>query len=123
MPKKGFDMLLDDGKTKLSLDISVENDLEVDAEGVLHTLTFIFVEDNDDPVEVRLSFEEMIENLIDFYRDDPLEKAGYRQMYSIANEFVRHADRLRDVAGYMEDRNISGDLFSDDIDPEEPEDI
>jgi hypothetical protein len=109
-------MLLDDGKTTLSLDISVENDLEVDAEGVLHTLTFIFVEDGDDPVEIRLSFEEMIENLIDFYRDDPLEKAGYRQLYSIANEFVRHADRLRDVAGYMEDRNISGDLFDDDDD-------
>lgn len=113
-------MFLDDGKTSLSLDISVENDLEVDAEGVLHTLTFIFVEENDDPVEIRLSFEEMIENLIDFYRDDPLEKAGYRQLYSIANEFSRHADRLRDVAGYMEDRNISGDLFDDDddIDPE-----
>lgn len=109
-------MLLDDGKTTLSLDISVENDLEVDAEGVLHTLTFIFVEDSDDPVEIRLSFEEMIENLIDFYRDDPLEKAGYRQLYSIANEFSRHADRLRDVAGYMEDRNISGDLFDDDND-------
>ena len=113
-------MFLDDGKTSLSLDISVENDLEVDAEGVLHTLTFIFVEESDDPVEIRLSFEEMIENLIDFYRDDPLEKAGYRQLYSIANEFSRHADRLRDVAGYMEDRNISGDLFDDedDIDPE-----
>lgn len=113
-------MFLDDGKTSLSLDISVENDLEVDAEGVLHTLTFIFVEESDDPVEIRLSFEEMIENLIDFYRDDPLEKAGYRQLYSIANEFSRHADRLRDVAGYMEHRNISGDLFDDDddIDPE-----
>lgn len=113
-------MFLDDGKTSLSLDISVENDLEVDAEGVLHTLTFIFVEESEDPVEIRLSFEEMIENLIDFYRDDPLEKAGYRQLYSIANEFSRHADRLRDVAGYMEDRNISGDLFDDDddIDPE-----
>jgi hypothetical protein len=109
-------MFLDDGKTSLSLDISVENDLEVDAEGVLHTLTFIFVEESDDPVEIRLSFEEMIENLIDFYRDDPLEKAGYRQLYSIANEFSRHADRLRDVAGYMEDRNISGDLFDDDND-------
>ena len=109
-------MLLDDGKTTLSLDISVENDLEVDAEGVLHTLTFIFVEDSDDPVEIRLSFEAMIENLIAFYRDDPLEKAGYRQLYSIANEFSRHADRLRDVAGYMEDRNISGDLFDDDDD-------
>jgi len=113
-------MFLDDGKTSLSLDISVENDLEVDAEGVLHTLTFIFVEESEDPVEIRLSFEEMIENLIDFYRDDPLEKAGYRQLYSIANEFSRHADRLRDVAGYMEDRNVSGDLFDDDddIDPE-----
>jgi hypothetical protein len=110
-------MLLDDGKTSLSLDISVENDLEVDAEGVLHIITFIFVEDSDEPTEIRLSFEEVIDNLIDFYRDDPVEKAGYQQLYSIANEFTRHADRLRDVAGQMEDRNISGDIFDAVIDP------
>ena len=110
-------MVLDDGKTSLSLGISVENDLEVDAEGVLHIVTFIFVEDNDDATEIRLGFEEVIENLIDFYRDDPLEKAGYQQLYSIANEFTRQADRLRDVAGQMEDRNISGDLFDAVIDP------
>lgn len=65
-------MNLDDGKTSLSLDISLENDLEVDAEGVLHITTFIFIEDSDEPTEVRLSFEEVIEGLIDFYRDDPI---------------------------------------------------
>ncbi len=104
-------MNLDDGKTTLSLDISVENDLEVDVQGVLNMLTFVFVEDNDDPAEVRLNFEDMIDNLIDFYRDEPMEKAGYQQLYTIANEFARHADRLRDVASYMEDITISGDLF------------
>lgn len=110
-------MFLDDGKASLNLDISVENDLEVDAEGVLHIVTFIFLEDSDEPTEIKLSFEDVIENLIDFYRDDPVEKAGYQQLYSIANEFSRHADRLRDVAGQMEDRNISGDLFDGIIDP------
>lgn len=110
-------MNLDDGKTSLSLDISLENDLEIDADGVLHIITFIFVDDSDEPTEVRLSFEEVIEGLIDFYRDDPIEQAGYQQLYSIANEFTRHADRLRDVAGQMEDRNIAGDLFDGIIDP------
>lgn len=110
-------MFLDDGKTSLNLDISVENDLEVDAEGVLHIVTFIFVEEGDEPTEIRLNFEEVIDNLIDFYRDDPVEKAGYQQLYSIANEFARHTDRLRDVAGQMEDRNISGDLLDGIIDP------
>ena len=110
-------MNLDDGKTSLSLDISVENDLEIDADGVLHIITFIFVDDSDEPTEIRLSFEEVIDNLIDFYRDDPVDQAGYQQHYSIANEFTRHADRLRDVAGQMEDRNISEDLFNGIIDP------
>lgn len=114
-------MFLEDGKSEISLKISVENDLEVDAEGILHTLTFIFIEDNDTPVEVKLSFEDVIENLVDYYRDEPLEKAGYRQLYSIANEFERHADRLREVAGYMEDRNISGHLF-DGIDTDDEPD-
>jgi hypothetical protein len=113
-------MVLDDGKTSLSLGVSVDNDLEVDDEGVLHIVTFIFVEDNEDATEIHLGFEEVVENLIDFYRGDPLETAGYQQLYSIANELARQADRLRDVAGQMEDRNISGNLFDAVVDPKYP---
>lgn len=109
-------MFLDEGKATVSLDVNVENDLEVDANGVFHIVTLLFVEDRDDPVEVRLNFEEVIDNLIDFYKDDPSMSVGYGQMYSIANEFSRHADRLREIAGYMEDKTLMGDLFDDDDD-------
>lgn len=107
-------MFLDEGKTTISLDISVENDLEVDADGNFHLVSLLFVEDHNEPAEVRINFEEVIDNVIDFYRDDPSSNIGYGQMYSIANEFIRHATRLREVAGYMEDKTVMGDLFDDD---------
>jgi hypothetical protein len=107
-------MFLDEGKTTINLDISVENDLEVDADGNFHLVTLLFVEDHDDPNEIRINFEEVVENVIDFYRDDPSSNIGYGQMYSIANEFIRHATRLREVAGYMEDKTVMGDLFDED---------
>lgn len=109
-------MFLDEGKATINLDINVENDLEVDADGLFQIVTLLFVEDQDDPVEVRINFEEVIENVIDFYRDDPSSNIGYGQMYSIANEFIRHATRLREVAGYMEDKTLMGDLFDDHLD-------
>lgn len=107
-------MFLDEGKISLSLDVSVENDLEVDADGNFHLVTLLFVEDRDDPVEIRLNFEEVVENVIDFYRDDPTSNIGYGQMYSIANEFARYTERLREVAGYMEGKTMMGDMFDDD---------
>jgi hypothetical protein len=113
-------MFLQDGKATLNVELSIENDFEVDPDGNFHILTLIFVEDNDEPVEVRIRVEEVIENLLDFYRDGtPENNAGYQQLYSIANEFERHADRMREVAGYMEDRTIMGDLFDDECEPGE----
>jgi len=110
-------MFLQDGKATLKVDVSIENDLEVDPDGNFHILTLVFVEDNEEPSEVRIRVDEVIENLLDFYRDGASDNStGYQQMYSIANEFERHADRLREVAGYMEDRTIMGDLFDDEPD-------
>lgn len=110
-------MFLQDGKATIELDLGIENDLEVDADGNFHIVTLIFVEDKDEPYEVRLNFEEVVDNLIDFYRDEPTQSIGFRQMYAIANEFERFTDKLREIAGYMEDRTVMGDLFDDDPEP------
>jgi len=109
-------MFLEDGKASFELQMNVENDLEVDANGNFYIVTLIFVEDREEPVEVRILFDQVMENLIDFYRDEPIQNIGYQQMYSIANEFDRHTDKLRETAGYLEGKGIMGDLFDDDPD-------
>jgi len=96
----------------IEIPITVENDLEVDSEGHFFLLTFIFPNDDDDSVEARVLFEDVIENLVEFHADEP-NPGNYGQLYLIANELSRSVERLRDVAGRMEDGEITDDLFGD----------
>lgn len=96
----------------IEIPITVENDLEVDSEGQFFVQTFIFPQDDDDSVEARVLFDDIIDNLVEFYREEP-GPTGYGQLYSIANELARHSDRLRDIAGRMEDTEVADDLFGD----------
>ena len=101
------------GSVSLSLDIEIENDLEVDADGHLFLLTVLYPHESSDkdPSECKCLFEDFITNLLDFYKDnDP--SAGAGQLHSIAHELDRAAERLREVAGYMEgvrDGEVSDD--------------
>ena len=101
--------------TTLELPITVENDLEVDNEGMFYVVTFLFPDESDDSVETRIPFEHIIDNLIDFYREDHTP-AGYGQLYMIANELHRHADNLRSVAEHLEGKHLNEDLFDDNED-------
>ena len=114
-------MFYDEGQTTLKLELAVENDLEVDANGNFYVVTLIFANDDDEPCEVRVTFDDIIENLIDFYRDTEMTTGnlGYGQLYAIANEFERAIDRLREVAGHMEGRILMDDMF--DYYDEDPE--
>lgn len=106
-------MFYDEGQTTLKLELAVENDLEIDNNGNFYVLTLIFAGDDDEPAEVRVTFEDIIDNLIDFYRDTEMTNGniGYGQLYGIANELERTVDRLREVAGHMEGRVIMEDMF------------
>jgi hypothetical protein len=99
-------------KVDIEIPVTVENDLEVDSDGRFYLQTFLFPNDEDDSVESRVLFEDVIENLIEFYRND-MTSTGYGQLYQIANEFERHTDKLREVAGYMENRSLTDDIFAD----------
>ena len=87
------------------LPIYLDHDLEISDSGMLYLKSLITVGDLDDQVILK-PFWEIIEYIL--YND----KLDYRELYSIANELVNEADRLRDLAQRMEDstENVA-DLF------------
>jgi hypothetical protein len=103
------------GMVSVNLDIEIENDLEVDADGNLFLLTVLYPHEGSDkdPSECKCLFEDVISNLLEFYKDNnPHSSAG--QLHSIAHELDRAAERLREVAGFMESVR-DGEISEDDI--------
>lgn len=93
----------------LELPLLLENDLEVDHDGRFYVVSYIFPDESDDSVEIRIEFEQIIDNLIDFYREDK-GPSHYNQLYLIAHELDRHAHNLRDIASLMEGNYGLSDL-------------
>lgn len=96
--------------TEISVPVYVEADLETDDHGVLSVVVLLFPDDNEAAVETRIEFEEIVENLIEFYEED----AGFRQLYAVAHELRRMADRLHDTAARLEGSYMQYDLFDND---------
>lgn len=96
--------------TEISVPVYVEADLETDDHGVLSVVVLLFPDNDEDAVETRIEFEEIIENLIEFYEED----AGFRQLYAVAHELRRMADRLQDTAARLEGSYMQYDLFDND---------
>jgi len=105
-------MSLPSDTATIELPILVENDLEVDNDGRFFVVSYIFPAEDDESVEIRVEFEQIIDNLIDFYREDQ-GPSGYNQLYLIAHELDRHAHSLRDIASLMEGRYTGEDLFDE----------
>lgn len=98
----------------LELPIYIENDFEVDDNGVCSILTVLFVDDDEDAQEFRVNLDRLVEDYIDWNRDNGYE--GYQQLYSVAHEFARHAARMREVAVQLEDSELHvGDLYDLDM--------
>lgn len=102
MSEYGADITLD-------VAVHVDHDFEVDQDGVSHLVTFLYVGDEDDPVETRVDLDGIITDMCEFYGD----ATGYNQLYLVAHEFSRLAEKLREKAGYIEDSDQAvGDLFN-----------
>jgi len=109
-------MSLGSFSAEMRTDLHVEHDLEVNPEGKFFILTFIYPEDREDPLEGRVEFEELVDEVIDFYR---MFESGdaIGQLYSIAHELSRQAERLREVAGYLEGNGVDPwDQYDDEVD-------
>lgn len=93
------------GRIGLDLEFALENDLEVDDSGELHIITLLFGSSGDEVVfEGRTSFEEVVSNLLDFYRDDSSTPSttGAGQLRAIADRMARHVEDLKSLANYLE---------------------
>lgn len=95
-------MFYDQSKTTVNINLSIENDIEVDADGNCQLVTLLFNDFEDAPYETRVRFEDVIDNLVDFYRDLSTPNGGINQLLAIANEFERHAHDLKDIADQMQ---------------------
>jgi len=103
---------MDSNGVDVSLPIQcyLENDLEVNEEGVCTLVTLLFMGDEDDPVEVRVPFEAITELVIDTHREFGVNM--YQSLYSIAHELSRSAEEMRTAAVQMEDSlSAEEDLF------------
>lgn len=78
----------------------VDNTFEIDDNGRCYIVTAIFTMDEDDPHQVYVYLDGVIDGLIECRND----VNGYQDLFSIAHELSRQAERLREVAGRFEDR-------------------
>ena len=94
--------------TTLQVPIFLQNDFEVDDDGISYVISSVFIGDEEEATEVRIRLDDVIESLCDFYGDTE----GYRHLYLVAHELSRAAEVLREKAVTIED-SISAvhDLF------------
>lgn len=97
----------------LEVPLHIEMDLESDENGVLNAVAFIYPKNEDECAEVRVEFEEMIDEIIEFYSGG-FDNEGSGQLYTIAHELARHSERLREVANRLDDQWTHNDLFDED---------
>lgn len=89
----------------------VDNDFDIDDNGRCYIVNLIYTNDEDEPYEAKVDLDGVIENLVEYYND----LHGYQTLYSLAHEFARHAERLRDIASRFEDSDEAvRDLFDVD---------
>lgn len=88
--------------TQIPVDIHVENALEANEDGDLEMVTYLFPGEDENGVECRLSFREMIDELIEEHRDD-FTGEGLRQIFDLSHELARAAELLADVGQRMQD--------------------
>ena len=89
-------------KIVIDIEIDVENDLEVDEDGVLNVVTFLYSEAKDEPYEARISVESLIDGILEYYADD-LSREGYGEMYRLGHELRKCSERVLAAAEAHED--------------------
>jgi phytoene/squalene synthetase len=74
---------------------------------------------SDDPTEVRVPLEGIVDNLIEF---SEATAGNIQALYTIAHELARYADQLRTTADRLEGVWPEEDDFFSDTDEDEPVD-
>lgn len=93
---------------ELTTPIQLTNEFDVDRNGNSYIVTVIYAGDDEDPSEVRVPLDDIINAMTDDYSDPE----GYQHMYLVAHELSRCSEELRERASYVEDSaNAVGRLF------------
>ena len=71
--------------------IHINHDIDIDDDGISSIVTFIFIDDSEDPLETRINLEGVTDELCDEFGD----LNGYQHLYNIAHEFTRLSEKLR----------------------------
>ena len=96
-------------ETTLQVPVFFTNDFDVDENGVSYLVTLVFVGDDEEPTEIRLPLDEVIDSITDEYGD----VEGYQYLYLVAHELNRVAEVLREKAVKIEDSiSAVSDLFN-----------
>lgn len=102
---------------KLGEVLSVEIPVYVDAvlgmsdEGDLRVAAFVSTGSEDNLTEIETSFDDMIDNLIDYYQYENKSKTLLR----IARELHRYAEALETVAAHMNEEDLHWSQEPDDF--------
>jgi|TARA_B110000908_G_C10249781_1_gene451174 hypothetical protein len=93
---------------ELTIPIQLTNEFDVDRNGNSYVVTVIYAGEEDDPSEVRVPLDDIINAMADDYSDPE----GYQHMYMVAHELSRCSEELRERASYVEDSaSAVGRLF------------
>jgi len=96
------------GTDALHVPIDFNHDVEVDDDGISYLISNVYVGGEEEPQEIRVPMDEVVESLCEHYGD----VAGYQHLYVAAHEFSRAAEALREKAGLIEDSvSAVSDLF------------
>ena len=89
--------------------LEIDNDFEVDEEGVGYVVTLAFHANDDEPLlETKVSLDEIFEAFLDLNGDVD----GYQHVYQLAHELDRYVELLRNRAGEIEDSfSVVEDMF------------
>ena len=83
---------------ELTVPIQITNEFDVDRNGNSYIVTVIYTADEEDPVEVRVSLDDVVNTMADEYSDPE----GYQHMYTVAHELSRCSEELREKISKME---------------------
>ena len=109
------DSFITNDHADLTVPIVTEIDLDINSENILNIIAYIFPRQEDTCAECRIEFEEVIDKLINYYETSE-DRDNLNQIYSIAHELFRQAERLRAVASKIEEseENYHPPLYEED---------
>jgi len=93
----------------LHVPLYVDADFDIDDDGVCSIVCLIYATDDEEPEEVFVDFEGVVESFLDFHS----QSIDYQTIYSLAHEFNRMSERLREKACLIEDSQSAVNMLFD----------